>query len=1263
MKKINWIISIFFMGIVCLLINFGGNDRIVVSADSLEPVTLTETLYVGEIAGSDNTNVQFDGKEIMLPTNTEEPCFVIESGCLTIANCHLIGIAEEKYSTIFRVENNGKLIINDVEITNIKADNFIENLEGRVDLDYIVFPEFTNENPTIKYAIRNYSTWDDAIILRNVTIPAIRLTYGCITVVEDTNITGTTSVKLDNFYLNKVVVKGNKNNNIFASRYIDNFVYEQNKSKTEDDGYDFDYIGDGVSEEMFTPVGNESIIEYQIIEDGDIVFTRHLNDISELDPSVTSQELIDNTCYTGQTFHSAKYCTSNKFLNSNQYLYRNDTDKSTLNNYSANIETTKRYSKISGTGIVNLSVKRLVGATLESGTQEYSFVAGNSFALFVDIPQGYIFDSAKFYVNGQETKDILSVDKTKIRSNNQYFRSIIDYVADSYNAVDVDAQFIFKEIPKIANINVINDNPEKIDVSYNSNMIVGNNYDFSIDKGANKVRILSVKFNGVTQTLTNNTFNAVVSQNNTIEIDSVDLPITIVVSPNPEKRQFQFEEEIELQERYYVEEYDEYIDIVYQAEDYTTIGEYNILSATTTNPDYIIELEAGSHTYEVVKKKISISEIVVQDRVIEYYDNFEVLASMFIVEMPDYFNAQCELGDDFDLGLNQKITIKFMPKSSLNYEIIDNNPTKKVNLQITPKHIDNSLVSFTSNTSREYNTEVYTPVLSSISGSNYIDTTFKYYEIVDGQENTVSEIRNSGNYRVEAIFTPISNFYNISKTTISMNVEITAINLNIDNFVNSLRDLEFNYNGAKNYVVIDQSLLPSEIDTCTYTTTNNNLLEFVNAGEYTIEVILGFDSDIDKKNYICPGTLEFNVVVNPIKVVVSLRKAEFEYTGSVPSLEDYIQISGLLNDDESTAVLETYNGSNYGSHTVKVIGVTNSNYYVEDNATISYAIVKTQVDMSNLSFVDITDITYDGQQHMPTLSGVLPIGITYRYVVRDNLDCISAGTYYVDCVFECNNDNYATPATLTAKVEIKKKELTVSFEQPSNMIADGEEKRIDVNISGFVGNETLTPIITYSSVPKNPGNYTCSVSLPQSANYFIKDNCIYQFKIFSPTASFNSEEINFYLDGKFSYDTEVVVDIIDNDLYVINALAGRDIKSYKGININYNNYSTEPVTVNVDMKDITNDVRYLKIYKLIGNELVEVEYTHKNNCVSFELSSNNSVIFVNEKNFVESNIVAIIIVFSLCAVALVIITILTIIHSRKIKKSRKISYIIDNQSN
>jgi len=74
-------------------------------------------------------------------TNIED----VMQGCLTIANCHLIGIAEEKYSTIFRVENNGKLIINDVEITNIKADNFIENLEGRVDLDYIVFPEFTNE--------------------------------------------------------------------------------------------------------------------------------------------------------------------------------------------------------------------------------------------------------------------------------------------------------------------------------------------------------------------------------------------------------------------------------------------------------------------------------------------------------------------------------------------------------------------------------------------------------------------------------------------------------------------------------------------------------------------------------------------------------------------------------------------------------------------------------------------------------------------------------------------------------------------------------------------------------------------------------------------------------------------------------------------------------------------------------------------------------------------------------------------------------------
>ena len=134
-------------------------------------------------------------------------------------------------------------------------------------------------------------------------------------------------------------------------------------------------------------------------------------------------------------------------------------------------------------------------------------------------------------------------------------------------------------------------------------------------------------------------------------------------------------------------------------------------------------------------------------------------------------------------------------------------------------------------------------------------------------------------------------------------------------------------------------------------------------------------------------------------------------------------------------------------------------------------------------------------------------------------------------------------------------------------------------------------------------------------------------------------------------------------MHVINALAGKDIKDYKSFSITYNNYSTEPVVVNVDMKDITSDIRYLRIYKLIGNELVEIDYNYNNKTVSFELSSNNNIIFVNEKNFVESNFVAIITVLSLCIASLLIISILTIIHFRKIKKSKKINYFIDNQSN
>lgn len=352
LKKVSILICI---TLLCLLLNL--NQNLIVSASSDTTIIESDiTISHETIEISPTVSVLFD----------------IKSGAtLTLEDVTFSILGTNKLSKIFNVEEGAKLIIKGADLSSVKATYGIYS-KGAVELDCVTFGTNSTTN------ICNDSIQQDSLIFHNVLINNVYLKRGYITLVEDSAINENSStivnVKLDNEYIGKLVVKGQ---NTLASYYIDKFKYIGNFSETNQFGEILpgllDYVGDRPE--------NVSFETYEF-DSGDII--------------LTTQSIYKGTA-TNHTYFATKYGTGRIYLKTNNTSSvfikgSNFPVEIPLNNYSY-LSGTFSILKTEPTNELKIRINHRLENGEIIGTKQINMSSNTSRAIFINIPNGYEFES------------------------------------------------------------------------------------------------------------------------------------------------------------------------------------------------------------------------------------------------------------------------------------------------------------------------------------------------------------------------------------------------------------------------------------------------------------------------------------------------------------------------------------------------------------------------------------------------------------------------------------------------------------------------------------------------------------------------------------------------------------------------------------------------------------------------------------------------------------------------------------------------------
>lgn len=264
---------------------------------------------------------------------------------------------------------------------------------------------------------------------------------------------------------------------------------------------------------------------------------------------------------------------------------------------------------------------------------------------------------------------------------------------------------------------------------------------------------------------------------------------------------------------------------------------------------------------------------------------------------------------------------------------------------------------------------------------------------------------------------------------------------------------------------------------------------FTDVGEATIVASFSTAS----KNYITPAQMKATLKITPAPLNIDAVSEVYQNKTSYVYSDAITGISG----EKITLVYYGFKSSDVGKYVWKNgdfdVTYTSSDdkYNYEIVSVKDFTVTKADYDMSGVSFVDGTFV-YDGQSHMITIDGTLPMGldnirVTVSYTSEGLTD---AGFTYVAAVFSTASKNYNVPAPMYAILTVEKFKLSIG-EMSSHFNGDNvfELEYTTPLGEGLTLEYTTTYIVpaTYTWKTESPGygfivKYT---SLDEKENYEI----------------------------------------------------------------------------------------------------------------------------------------------------------------------------------
>lgn len=222
----------------------------------------------------------------------------------------------------------------------------------------------------------------------------------------------------------------------------------------------------------------------------------------------------------------------------------------------------------------------------------------------------------------------------------------------------------------------------------------------------------------------------------------------------------------------------------------------------------------------------------------------------------------------------------------------------------------------------------------------------------------------------------------------------------------------------------------------------------INVGSYTATATLSNSNYTVSQN---SKTLNYTISPKEIEVRLTLpqnltyNKTEKQVTAQI--------VSGLVEGDTcNIKILGTQKATTAGTYYCYVQIDGNNNYILSESShsqqnPLEWTIEKATIDTSGLTLASVS-VDHDGEEKFLTLEGELPdgiTGVTITYNGSENKPK-EVGVYKVCANFTVDEQNYITPASLTATLTINEVVTTITFDTAESAYSNSEGLTYTVNL-------------------------------------------------------------------------------------------------------------------------------------------------------------------------------------------------------------------------
>lgn len=530
----------------------------------------------------------------------------------------------------------------------------------------------------------------------------------------------------------------------------------------------------------------------------------------------------------------------------------------------------------------------------------------------------------------------------------------------------------------------------------------------------------------------------------------------------------------------------------------TSSGKYRIVTRVTNQ---------SKNLNVILKKTISVTNIIVKDKVYDKTDSAEI--DQIIFDGGDLKHGVTidlsELNVKFTSALpgeNIKISIsgslKLFGENAYMYELVGNLPNTTANIlkrNIVVKAHDQEIEYGDAIPSLSYDIEGDILAGESLIGELQVvcDGSIGTYQILIG---TLS----NSHYNIEFIEGTLT----ISKR------KITISNIYIDNKIyDKIETLDL----SKLHYTITGSFLTSH----NISLSISGIYSSLNVGECEVELTANLNgSDVEFYNLVLEST-KINAVIEAKELTINAIASSKVYGETDPTFDYNFKNSDLLSGDSITGEISRTSGEDVGEYTITQGSLSAANYNIVFN-TAKFIITQREISIS----ADIKTKIYgnnDPQLTYTITSGTVvnndDLGLTLTRVSGERI-----GSYAIEIASQINQ-NYKIYFT-SANLVISQRELNVSV-VTNNKKYDGLlDAEVEIYINNDIATDNISLMLIAKFANKNVGSW--------SVNYYTTSNILVSGFTSSLLSGQNIDcyKVNFTVTEKANIDKRKVNVTIEN---------------------------------------------------------------------------------------------------------------------------------------